>query len=48
MAAGATVSGGGGGDMSEVDGLQLKCNQVSCGWWRADHVTTLLISHWSG
>ena len=35
MAAGATVSGGGGGDMSEVDGLQLKCNQVSCGWWRA-------------
>ena len=32
MAAGATVSGG--GDMSEVDGLQLKCNQVSCDWWR--------------
>ena len=29
MAAGATVSGGGGGDMSEVDGLQLKCNQMT-------------------
>ena len=30
-----------------TDELDLLPGQVSSDWWRAGHVTTVLVSHWS-